>query len=405
MPKLTKRAVEAIKPVDRDLFVWDDELAGFGVRVKSTGVRSYLVQYRNEQGRSRRYTIGKHGVFTVDQARKEAVQLLAAARRGIDPAGQRKAERAAPTMRDLIEKYLTDHVEVHNKPSTAREFRRLVDRHILPAMGSLKVHSVKRQDVAKLHRAMAGTPRSANQTLAVLSKMFHLAEVWGARPDNANPCRLIKKYPETKRERFLSDAELERLGAAMDQAEQEGTMYPPALHAVRLLALTGCRLGEILALRWEDVDFEQGILALPDSKTGARPHVVGEATLALLNTIPRFEDFPWVLPGRYMKGPITGSGAESAWRRLRKMASLDDARLHDLRHTVGTFAGQTGANAYLVRDKLGHKTLAMTARYVGRDNDPLRVLSDRVESRIVRAMGGNAKADVVALRPGSKPAG
>ena len=165
------------------------------------------------------------------------------------------------------------------------------------------------------------------------------------------------------------------------------------------MALTGCRLGEILGLQWEHVDFEAGALRLPDAKAGARMHPVGAPTLAVLEAIIRAEDCPWVLHGAKSGQPLSPGTIESAWRRIRKSTGLEDVRLHDLRHTVGTYAGQTGANAFLVRDKLGHKTLAMTGRYVNRDADPLRELSDRVEGRIDAALRGRPGAAVVELRP------
>ena len=395
--KLTKRRVEGIKPGTCDAFAWDDALAGFGVRVKPSGVRSYVIQYRNRPGRSRRVTIGRHGTLTPDEARQRAKKLLAAVADGGDPAGDRDTYRKTPTVAQLCDRYLAEHVADHNKPSTAKEFRRLVEKRIKPDLGTLKAVDATRQDVIKLHRAMRATPRQANQTLAVLSKMFSLAELWSVRPDGSNPCRHVKRYPERKRERFLNENELARLGAVIAGAEDNAKELPGVIAAIRLLALTGCRLSEVLGLRWGDVDFDSGALHIRDAKAGGRIHTVGALSLGLLAGLPRAGY--WVVHGRVPDKPLAVGTIEKAWARIRKQAGLDDARLHDLRHTVGTFAGQTGANAFLVRDKLGHKTLAMTGRYVSRDADPLRALSDKVEDRIGAAMTSNA-GEVVPIRTG-----
>lgn len=392
--KLTDRSIDAIPPDETDVIVWDDALPSFGVRVKPSGVRSYMIQYRNAQGRSRRLTIGRHGVLTLHKARRRARRLLVDATDGADPAAEREESRTAPTVAQVCDRYLAEHVAEHNKPSTAREAHRLVGRRIKPAFGTLKAADVTRQDVIKLHRSMRATPRQANLTLAVLSKLFNLAELWGMRPDGSNPCRHVKRYPETRRERFLNEAELIRLGGALATAESEGRELPGVMAAVRLLALTGCRLGEIIGLRWADVDFEAAALRIRDAKAGGRAHTVGARVLALLDSLPR--DGEWVVFSTSPDRPIPVSTIERAWVRLRKRATLGDARLHDLRHTMGTFAAQAGANAFLVRDKLGHKTLSMAGRYVGRDADPLRVLSDKVESRIAAAMAGGP-GEVVAL--------
>jgi integrase len=323
--------------------------------------------------------------LTAEQARNHARGLLADAKRGSDPAAERKAARRACTVAQLCERYLSEHAERHKKASSVAEDRRLIERRIRTPLGALKVDSVTTDDVMRVHHSLRATPYEANRTLALLSKLFNLAEAWGVRPLHSNPCSHVKRFAERKRERFLSAEELGRLGKALAEAENAKTEKSDAVAAVKLLAFTGCRCGEILESRWEDVNLQAGLLRLPDAKTGARTVALAAPALALLVELPR--------NGRYVfqsalssQRPLSASTLEDAWRRIRTAAKLPDARLHDLRHTVGTYGGQAGLNAFMIRDLLGHKTLAMTGRYVERDTNPLRVAADEVAGRIARAM-------------------
>lgn len=393
--KITKKLVDQVQPGERDILVFDTVLKGFVLKVTPKGAKTYLVRYRMG-GRStplRSVTIGKHGSpWTPDKAREEAEKVLAKVHGGTDPVAERKAQLAkAFTMADLADRYLLQHVEMKNKPSTQKVFRHIVESTIRPQLGSRTVESITRGDVAALHHRLRETPRHANHVLAVLSKMFSLAEVWGFRPDSSNPCRLIERYKEKARERFLSDAEAVELGKALAAMEELREIPDSVAAAIRLLLLTGCRMGEVLALRWGDVDLDAGMLRIRDAKAGARTHTIGALAVAYLSELPRASE--WVIPAvRDSRKPLPAGTLEHCWQRIRSKAGLDDVRIHDLRHTVGTYAGQTNANAFMVRDKLGQKTLAMTGRYVNRDADPLRELSDKVEGRIMAALKAGADA-------------
>src|SRR4051812_29763969 len=219
--KITKRAVDALKPAadGREVVIWDSQVKGFGVRTQRGGSKSYIVHYRTGSGRGaplRKLTIGKHGApWTPDTARSEAMRLLGLVESGTDPGADKIARKEAPTVTDLAERFLAEHAEAKRKASTAIAYRKLLHQVILPDIGRRKVADVTRADITKLHHANRATPYQSNRLLAVLSKMFNLAEQWGLRPDGSNPCRHIEKFTEHKRERMLSAAELGRLGDAL----------------------------------------------------------------------------------------------------------------------------------------------------------------------------------------------
>jgi integrase len=383
MPKLTKRGVDTLTAAGTDLLVFDDEVPRFGVRIMPSGVKSYLIQYRS-LGRTRRYTFAKHGLVTADEARAEARQLLAAVDRGEDPSQVRKDRRAAPTLAELCRRYLDEYVDKRCKPATRHDYRRVLDRYVIPSLGMLKAAEIERRHIAELHRKMSVVPYQANRALKVLSKLFNLAEVWGVRRDGSNPCRHVQRYRETPRERYLTAPELRRLSLALDQAEREGAASAPAVSAFRLLIFTGCRLREIQTLKWDYVQGDH--LALPDSKTGAKRVILGQAAIDELARIPRVKGNPYVITGKRPDAPI--GDLQHPWRRIRAMADLADLRIHDLRHSFASSAVGLGETLPMIGKLLGHTQVQTTARYAHLAVDPVRSAADRISAEIVRAMGG-----------------
>jgi len=388
--KITKRAVDALQPGGSDSYLWDDELKGFGLKMTPAGAKTYLVQYRlgGRSGRARRVTIGRHGSpWTPEAARKEAKAILGEVAQGVDVALVKRAAKqsaaTAPTVADLAHRFLAEHVAAKRKDRTAEEYRRLLHRVILPSLGKRLVADVARQDVARLHHGLRVTPYQANRVLAVLSKMFNLAEAWGERPDGSNPCRHVEKFPERKRERFLSAEELSRLGEAL--GAYRGSPYFVAL--VKLLVFTGARLREILTLEWSWIDFERGEARLPDSKTGAKVLHLPPPALTVLVDIRKIEGNPFVIVGERAGRHLVN--AEKPWRVVRAIAGLDDVRLHDLRHGFASVAASNGMGLPIIGKILGHTQAQTTQRYAHLSSDPVKTAVAFVAGKIAEAMNGS----------------
>jgi integrase len=330
--------------------------------------------------------IGKWGVLTPDAARSAARQALAQVDLGMDPLSEKQAARRAITVAELSIRFEEVHIVLNPrlKASTGREYRHALKRYILPALGKLKVVEVTRADVARLHSSMADKPTQANRTVEVVSKMFNLAEEWGHRPEGTNPKKGITKYPERKRERFLSAAELRRVGEVLEEMASERVEMPSAIAAVRLLMLTGCRLNEILTLQWQDVHLRAGELRLPDSKTGAKVVQIGAAALDVLQRLPRVAGNQWVLPGKLEGGRLTD--LQPFWQRVRARAGLNGVRIHDLRHTFASVAAAQGKSLPMIGRMLGHRQIQTTARYAHLASGTVQEATNDVSADIARSL-------------------
>lgn len=373
-----------------------DAVGGFGLRITSAGIKSFVINYRH-RGRERRMTIGRWPAWSALQARERARELRRMVDNGSDPLETKEQQRSAPLMSALFERYFTDHAEIHKKPRSVADDRYLIhgspraDRGLVfgglvgKHFNVMQVDSVTNDAVREFHLGLKHIPTRANRSLSLLSKVFNLAEEWGYRPQHSNPCRHVKKYAEHARQRYLRPEELTRLGKALD----DDCSNPAGPAAIRLLLFTGMRVGELLSLRWQDVDLKSGVARLNDAKAGGRDVQLPTPALTVLAKLKPGPPASSVLALPY-------GALHSLWVRTRRTAKIDDVRIHDLRHTTGTYAGSAGFNAFLVKQLLGHKTLSMTDRYVQLHIDPLRAVSKKVAEQIDAAMRGK-RAEVVIL--------
>jgi len=387
--KITTRAVDALalapsKTVD---FLWDTETRGFGVMVLKSGKKIYCVQY-SRSGRISRIVIGQHGTITTSQARAEAQKLLLQVATGSDPLAAKKAASELPKLfGDAAEAWFRDHVATKRKGRTAKEYRRILDRHVLPAIGKKGMGEVSRADVSKLHAKMCDTPFEANRALKVVSAIWN----WSDAPLDQNPCRKVERFHEEPRDRFLSMEELGRLGDALATV----TIDPYACAAIKLLLLTGARLREILDAKWENVDFERSILFLQDSKTGKKPIYLGAAALVVLANIERVEDNPHVIVGHKRGQPR--ADLHSPWRLVTVSAGLEGVCLHTLRHTAASIGAGAGLGLPMIGRILGHKNTATTQRYAHLDAGPMHIAVNAIGAQIEAAMSRNS-AEIVPMR-------
>ncbi len=414
--RITKRMVDALKPNGSEFTVWDDVVTGFGVRVRPTGAMSYVVVYRAGAGRGapvRRYTIAAVGKITPEHARARAKVILGSVAHGHDPAEpenhRTRHAHGGRTGRPVHGRTRRTKAQSRDR----RVYRDILDRIVKPAVGTTKADKLTRPQVGKLHSSLSDTPFQANRVLAVVGSMYAFAGRAGIVPESTNPARGIDKFKESRRERFLTGEELERLGSAIREAETTGIPWtvdetkptakhvpkakrftkiaPSAAAALRLLLFTGCRLREILHLRWEHVDFERGCLFLPDSKSGRKTVILNAPALAVLNALERIG--PYVVPGDDPEQPR--HDLKRPWDAVTKRAGLTGVRLHDLRHTYASFGAGGGLGLPIIGRLLGHAQAATTARYAHLDNDPLRRASESIAGRIAAALDGTRSHTVL----------
>jgi integrase len=410
--KITKRLVDAFRAEPVDCTVFDTVDLGFVLRVRKTGGVSYAVEYKAARGRgapTKRVTIGHVGKMTPEEARAEAKKVLGSVAHGEDPAAEKTRQRRSLSLSDVVEIFLTQHAEAKRKASTAAWMRDALERIVQPALGSMKLDAVTRPAVARLHSSMSDRPVQANRTLAILSALYSWAGKSGYAAEGYNPARGVEKFPESGRERFLTRGELSRLGDALRQAETAGLPYavdetkpgakhaadpskrrtkldPFAVAAIRLLIFTGARLREILHAKWEHVDFERGVIQLPDSKTGKKTIYLSAAALEILAGLPRLAGNSYVFPGGVEGKPR--ADLKKPWAAISKVAGLEGVRIHDLRHSFASFGVGASMGLPIIGKLLGHSQPATTARYAHLDADPMRRAVETIGATIGAALNG-----------------
>ena len=399
MPKLTKTVVDALPvPTAQPSVTWDDRLAGFGVKILPTGARKYVLKYRTlggRAGRQRWLALGAHGAVTCEQARQAAQQALAAIAGGADPQAQRTAHAIAPTLADVWARFERDYLRLR-KASTQRSYQAIWLDRLKPAFGRHMVRDITRSEVDAFHKKLSATPYQANRILALLSRLLNLAEAWECRDQGTNPCRFITKFKERERQRFLNHVEIGTVKNVIQALVEKKELTSHAAAMFNLLLLTGARSGELSSAEWSWVDWQRQIIALPDSKTGAKPIYLGDDAIRLLaeqqgRSGPAKYIFPGRSPGKHIHN------LRKPWRRVCEEAGIGPVRVHDLRHTAASVALAGGASLSLVGRLLGHTQAQTTLRYSHLDSDPA--------IKVANIIGGLVSPKLAEVDNPIKPAG
>jgi integrase len=416
--RISLTLIRNLKSTGREYTVWDQDLKGFGIRVRKSGAKAYIVVYRSGAGRGapvRRFTISSVGKISPEGARERAKQILGLVAQGKDPAADKTVERKTVTVSELADRFMTDHVVPKRKLGTAAFYRDILHRIVKPQLGPTKADKLTRLQIGRLHAGLADTPFQANRVLAVVGSMYSYGGRAGLIPEGIQPTKGIEKFRESRREKFLTTEELERLGSALRHAESKGIPWrtepskatakhtpkaavtkvdPVAAGALRLLLFTGCRLREVLDLLWENVDLERGLLLLPDSKTGRKTIVLNAPSLSVLANLPKLSEY--VFPGGDLTRPR--SDLKRPWKAITRHAGLTGTRLHDLRHTYASYGAGSGLGLPIIGRLLGHAHVSTTARYTHLDSHPLRQASEAIAGRIAAAFEGKQAASVTEIR-------
>jgi integrase len=368
-------------PTDKQQIILWDKVRGLGCRITAAGAKSFILDYRTKTGRHRRHTIGKVADgWTVGAARAEAKELRKKIDQGLDPMAEVQAGRDAPTVADLCQRFTEEHLP-KLRPLTQRDYKAAIEKLILPKLGAAKVAEITYAEVDALHRKITkgsatkdGAPYRANRAVALLSKMFSLAIKWTWRTDN--PCKGIERNQEDKRERYLKDDELDRLGAALEQCQDRQSVM-----MIQILLLTGCRSGEVKTMRWGDLDLTKGVWVKPASNTKQKKlHRVPllAPALELLGTIePEGE---YVFPGD--QGGHRGD-FKKTWAKVCRVAGIEGCRIHDIRHSFASLAVTAGYSLPTIGRLLGHSSPQTTARYAHLQDKALKEATEKIGLLVV----------------------
>lgn len=381
--RLMDRVVKALPlPKSKTHITYDTELKGFGVRITPAGARSFILNYRIKS-RERRYTIGSYPDWSVAAAREEVKRLKRQVDLGYDPMGDRHAERAAPTMAMMAERYLEEYA-IHKVPRSQSDERSMLRKIILPALGRhTKVQDIRRSDIDDLHRQVSMTrPGRANRIAQLLSAMFNLAIRWEYRIDN--PVTGLKRNPEYPRNRYLSGDEMHRLLTVLADHKNQR-----CANVIRLLLLTGARRGEVMTATWDQFDLKTGVWTKPSAHTKQRREhrvPISAPAMQLLTDIKaKVYPCPYVFPGE-IGGPLTE--IKTFWKGVCTKAELVNLRIHDLRHTYASILASSGLSLPIIGALLGHTQPSTTARYAHLFDDPLREATERVGSLLSSVESG-----------------
>ena len=384
---LTERIVRDARSGPQAYVIWDQELKGFGCRVFPSGNKSYVLLYMSGQ-RQRLSTVGRCSEMSLRDARDRVRAELVRIRDGMPgPLERRDQVREAPTVNDALARFFDETVPKRIAAGrfserTAREYRKQSRRYVSPILGTLPVEKVTRHDVERLAASLSDRPAQRNRVLAFVSALFTWTERWEWRPQHTNPARGIERGREAPRRRILSRDEFSSLSMALGDAEQDRA---PSVAAIRVAALSGLRISEVIAMRWSDVDLDTGRVHLPSTKTGARVHDLPAPAIALLSALPRINE--WVFTyGR--AAPVTYRTVRAHFADIVAKAGLADVRLHDLRRTLITAAAAAGESVFVVRGLLGHTTTTMAARYVQEAGLAVREARERAGNTVAQMMAG-----------------
>lgn len=408
MNRLTKRTIDALKPDRRrDTFLWDGELRGFGVRMKPSGTKTFMIQYRNLEGRTRRCVIGQYGVLTVEQARDRAQKKLAAVIDGADPSAERHAIRQGLTVSALCDWYLTEAeagrlIGRNRRPIKASSLsgdRSRIELHIKPLIGNRLVSQLKLADIERLQGDIAAgrTARArkigrGGQTAGGIGVAARAISTLRSLLNHARRLGLIESSPATgvrimasqKMKRYLSAGEIRHLGKVMTQLEREGE-HPTGLAAIRVMLLTGFRRMEVLAMRKEWVQPDDNLVRFPDTKSGPQIRVAGDAAMTVLEAQALHSHSPYIFPADWGDGHFIG--VVRVLDRVCARAGLDDVTPHTLRHSFASMAAAQGFSELTISGLLGHAPRGVTQRYVHLDT-ALIIAADQVAAEIARLLDG-----------------